>query len=534
MTSRVVRSNATLELRRREGDPMLFRQSRKAWTEFTTRYWNRPDLFAIECIDWRDDEAGLSAYQAEILRMVADNPRVAVRGPRGMGKTSVLALVVLWYVMTRRGTDWKIITTASYWRQLQLYLWPEIHKWARRLKWSRWAPDAGIYGIPRREFKIKEFSRMRISVYGGEAFAVATNRPDSIEGAHADYVLCLFDESKIIPMEIWDSVEGVFSSCIEGKWFAASTPGPPAGRFYDIFKGKSGLEDWVTRVVNVQEAVAAGRISQAWVDGRKKLWGEDSAFYRQQVMAEFAAEMGNALIPLSWVEAAQDLHMAWENGGRLQPNGQPSFCTSIGVDVGGGRMSGDRTPISMVYDSHIIGEIQVIQAVPDPEQATQYIGGRLMDLMGQHQLAECFIDSAGIGAGVFHYMRGSAYGDRVHSFNASYGTTLRDESGIHTYQNWRACSWYLMRDSMKPVGGLGIAIPDSSELSDELTTMQPLPTNPRDQMRVESKEQITKRIGRSTDLADSVLHGLMGRILTNNAVRGETYETVRHEEYRIG
>ena len=487
MIPTTARARAALELRRRQGDPELFRPSRKAWTEFTTRYWNRPDLFAVECVAWREKEKGIAEYQREILGLIADADRVAVRGPRGMGKTSTLAIMVLWYALTRRGTDWKIITSASYWRQLQLYLWPEIHKWARRLKWAQWAPENGVYGVPRREFKKQEFSAMRIRVYGGEAFAVATNRADSIEGAHADYVLCLFDESKIIPVEIWDSVEGVFSSCIEGKWFAGSTPGPPAGRFYEIFKGRSGLEDWVTRVVTVEEAVAAGRISQAWVDGRKRLWGEDSAFYRQQVLAEFAAEIGNAMIPLSWVEIAQELHFEWEEGGRRQPNGQPSFCTAIGVDVGGGRLSGDLTPIAMVYDAHIVGEIQVIEAVPDPEQATQFIGGRLMDLMAKHTRADLFIDSGGIGAGLYHHMKGSIYGPRVFPFNASFGTTLTDESGLHSYINWRAAAWYLMRDAMQPMTGLGIAIPESTQLSDELTTMNPLPTNARGQMRVEGQ-----------------------------------------------
>jgi hypothetical protein len=63
---------------------------------------------------------------------------LAVRGPHGLGKTTVNAIAVLWFALTRdaAGIDWKAATTAGAWRQLEYYLWPEIHKWARRLRWD--------------------------------------------------------------------------------------------------------------------------------------------------------------------------------------------------------------------------------------------------------------------------------------------------------------------------------------------------------------------------------------------------------------
>jgi hypothetical protein len=55
--------------------------------------------------------------------------RVAARGPHGLGKTTLASWVVIWFALTRDGDDWKVITTASAWRQLEKFLWPEIHKW---------------------------------------------------------------------------------------------------------------------------------------------------------------------------------------------------------------------------------------------------------------------------------------------------------------------------------------------------------------------------------------------------------------------
>jgi len=522
-----------LVLRQRMGDPLLFRESASAWDQFRDRYYDAPVLFASECITWPEGD-GLADYQNDILQGVADVDRYAIRGPRGMGKTSTIAIMILWYALTRHGYDWKVVTSASWWRQLKRYLWPEIHKWVARLKWRSWAPDVGIYGVPRSPLNRDELLKMEILLEGGVAFAVATNDSNSIEGAHADYVLCLFDESKAVPDSIWDSVEGVFSSCKEGKWVAASTPGPPSGRFYDIFKGRAGLEDWVTRVVTVTEAVAAGRISQRWVDGRLALWGKDSPFYRQQVLAEFAVEVGNALIPLSWVEHAQGLWDEWNEGGRLRPNGTPSWVTSIGVDVGGGALHGDKTTIATVYDGHIIGEIEVIENVPDPEEALFYLGAKLMEYLAEHRQALCFIDSAGIGAGLYQYVRGSTYGSRVMPWNSAFGTPLKDEGGLREFLNWRAAAWLMLREAMQPQRGLGIALPHDQALMDELTIIQPKSNNLRDQRRVEKKEDIRKRLHRSTDCADACLHGLMGRVLTESVEQGGTYITVTPSQYSIG
>ena len=45
---------------------------------------------------------------------------------------------MLWFALTRdaAGIDWKCVTTAGAWRQLEYYLWPEIHKWVGRLNWD--------------------------------------------------------------------------------------------------------------------------------------------------------------------------------------------------------------------------------------------------------------------------------------------------------------------------------------------------------------------------------------------------------------
>src|SRR5574337_1166508 len=91
------------------------------------RYLHDPVAFASECINWGTSD-GLTFYQEDILNLLESQRRVSVRGPHGLGKSTVSAIAVLWFAVTRdgAGVDWKAVTTAGAWRQLINSLSPEI------------------------------------------------------------------------------------------------------------------------------------------------------------------------------------------------------------------------------------------------------------------------------------------------------------------------------------------------------------------------------------------------------------------------
>ena len=104
---------------------------------FQQRYKDAPDDFTRQCFDWPAREVP-HPYQLDILRQIPIVKRESVRALHGVGKSTTAAQAVIWFALTRDGwTDWKIPTTASAWRQLEKYLWPEIHKWITRLRWDR-------------------------------------------------------------------------------------------------------------------------------------------------------------------------------------------------------------------------------------------------------------------------------------------------------------------------------------------------------------------------------------------------------------
>jgi hypothetical protein len=446
-----------------------------------------PVGFCRDCIDWPPNTR-LEDYQGDILAAVAQSKRVAVRSPHGTGKTTTEALVLLWFAVTRDAAsiDWKVVTTAGAWRQLERYLWPEVHLWARRLRPER---------IGRATFNERnELQVLSLSLYHGSAFAVAATDPSLIEGAHAESLLYIFDESKSIAPEIFDAAEGAFSGPGETFALACSTPGSPAGRFYDIHARKPGLDDWATRAVTLEEAITAGRISSTWAEQRARQWGETSALYKNRVLGEFAVGDEDGCIPLPWVELA---NARWEE---LQGDGWGP-ATSIGVDVA--RSGRDKTCLA-IRNGNAISELRTF-AHGDTMQTT----GRVAALLRAHPNATASVDIIGIGAGVFDSLR--EQGLKPSAFNASAKADGKDRSGELGFLNLRAEAWWHLREELDPAFGATLALPPDDQLIADLVTPHYTETS-RGLIQIEGKDEIRKRLGRSTDSADAVVMACFDKV----------------------
>ena len=174
------------------------------YSRFQRMYANDRIAFVYDCLP--DLGNTLAPYQEEILGYFDSGySKVAVRGPHGLGKTALAAVLVHHSVLTSEA-DAKVPTTASAWRQLEKFLWPEIRKMARLLQWS----SIGRAAYDRRT----EMLTMSIKLNDGlvEAFAVASDDHNTIEGAHAVNMFYVLDEAKAIPRPTWDAIEGAFSN----------------------------------------------------------------------------------------------------------------------------------------------------------------------------------------------------------------------------------------------------------------------------------------------------------------------------------
>jgi hypothetical protein len=484
------------------------RRKRKAqqtpYQKFQEKYRNNPKGFVNDCFKW-EDGAGPTFYQEEILDELIEHKRIAIRGPHGLGKTALASWIVLWFCLTRDGidnADFKAPLTASNWRQLSKFLFPEIHKWVRRLNWKR---------IGRPPFKKKaELLEQSLKLSTGEAFCLASKQPAALEGVHANSVLYVLDESKAIQDAIWDSVEGAFSTGnkegTEVYVLAISTPGPQMGRFFEIHNKKEGLEDWHTKHVTLANAIRAGRIDIEWAEQRKRQWGENSSTYQNKVLGEFAADDATGVIPFSWVSLA---NQRWE----LLRDELEDFgpVKTLGVDVAGATEGSDVTVLAPMHANYVVGEIE-LHPEGNIDRATMEVAGYVKGYLNIYPDVMPIIDVIGIGTGVADRLAEQDY--KIRRFIASEGTDIKDESGKFGFINKRAASWWRVRDMLNPESGVDVALPPLPELIRELTVPKWF-MQCGARYKVEGKKDIKKRLGRSTDVADAVIMALTGEELTD-------------------
>lgn len=450
------------------------------------QYRDDPAGFVKNCIKWKPGREP-TEYQLRNLNSLVTEHRVCVCGPHGLGKTTTNAWAILWFALTRdaEGVDWKAPTTASAWRQLTHFLWPEIKKWARDLRWDV---------IGRDPFNRYELMQQSLKLTFGEAFAVASNDPATIEGVHADQVLYIYDEAKTIPSATFDATEGAFSgsgkgSEIEAFALASSTPGEPNGRFYEIQSRAKGFGDWHPISVSLEDTIAAGRNNAEWVENRKLQWGESSAVFQNRVLGKFASSQEDGVIPLSWIEAANARYLALQDAGQLQAGP----FEAVGVDVS--RSGGDKTVMALRHGT-VISEIR-----HTAHESTMETTGRVLGAVGDSE-AMPIVDVLNMGAGVVDRLR--EMNKPVIAFNASRGSNRKDSTGSFGFINSRADAWWRMRELLNPESVAEIALPPDDKLIADLTAPTWKVTS-AGKIQIESKDDIKKRIGRSTDDGDAVI-----------------------------
>lgn len=434
-------------------------------------------------------------YQVDILQHFAERRRVAIRGPHGLGKTAISAWCVLW-AMGAFPQDVKVVTTAGSWVQLTQYTWPEIRKWGSHAAWGK------IGKIVRLEKELLK-EKFLLPTENKAAFAVASANPELAEGAHAAVVVYIFDEAKAIPAKMFEAAEGAFSTGLAFA-LAISTPGDPSGVFYDIHSRKKGYESWWTRHVTLQEAIDSGRINPEWAEEKRQQWGDASAVYQNRVLGEFAASGSDSVIPLAWVELANE---RWRECG-----GKGAGDIAYGVDVA--RSGEDKTVVATLRG-------KVVEALAVYSQAdTMETVGRVVVAVGNKQ-DRIAVDVIGIGAGVYDRLRELQY--NALGINVSVSTDRVDRSGKIGFLNLRAAIWWALREALDPDGGVLLALPPNDDLTGDLTAPTWKITS-SGKIQIEAKEDIRKRIGRSPDAGDAV--GLAYDALAHGNISNEELRTL--------
>lgn len=197
------------------------------------------------------------------------------------------------------------------------------------------------------------------------------------------------------------------------------------------------------------------------------------------------------VIPTAWIEAAQ---ARWSPS---KPMGA-RMC-SLGADVAGG--GPDDMVLSPLYGNWFANLIKR-NGVDTKDGAKT--GSLILETVRDH--ANINIDcTGGWGSGAVTHLTGAAGVPftRINQVVFSEGSNARTKDGTFTMANRRAELWWMFREALDPESGEDVALPPDRRLSAQLAA-------PTWKLRgtaivVESKEEIRKRLGSSTDDGDAVI-----------------------------
>jgi hypothetical protein len=412
-----------------------------------------------------EKETGPDIWQTEILDLIGEKTatsseavRVAVRSGHTIGKTTLIAWILLWFMSTR--PDCEIVVTANTGAQLDSKTWRELAKWHNlsiNKDWFTWNQD---------RFYHTKYS----STWFASRILWNKTMSEAFSGAHEKYVLMLFDEASAIPNEIWDAAEGSINTP-NAMWVVFGNPTRNSGRFYDCF-GKY-KHRWITREIDSRDSKRADpKFLQQLIDDN----GIDSDYVRIRILGKPPRQSTYQFIS---DEVLRMCHM-------YQADGYQTFPKIMAVDVA--RYGEDSNVIVMRQGRKIYPVIDKWNNLSITESAD-----RVMRAMKEHSPDYVIIDAGGVGGGLIDVLE--KFGrTNVIEFNG--GTSADDKA---RYANARAETWARMKDGLEA----GMELPKNNDLDNELTTIE-YSYNDREKLVMESKDEMRNRGLSSPDTADAL------------------------------
>ena len=440
-------------------------------------YADHPVEFVEDIIGAKPDPE-----QAKILRSVAKNQLTSVRSGHGVGKSTVEAWVVIWFMVTRPFP--KIPCTAPTQHQLFDILWAEVSKWLRNNK-----------ALANELVWTKEKVYMR--GYPEEWFAVArtASKPDALQGFHADDVLYIIDEASGVDDSIFEPVLGALSTP-GARLLMCGNPTQLSGFFYESHN--KNRASYATFHIDGRNS---SRVSQDFVQTIINMYGEDSDVFRVRVAGEFPLQEDDIFIPLSLVENS----IMTEFSPRKTPD-----LVHIGCDVA--RFGDDKTIIGYKTDEKVTF-YKKRQGQDTMKTADDIIilGEQLVQRYKLDTPIPVKVDDGGVGGGVVDRLRQLKrnYPERfwwLEVYQVKFGERIKHKY----YHDSTTYMMSIVKKLLQPYDDDGnkkpveLILPDDDDLVAQLSGRKYGLTE-ASKIKIESKDAVKKRGQPSPDEADCVL-----------------------------
>lgn len=436
----------------------LFRIDRSQWKPWHPAT-SRPDVPPIGPELWQGkflDDVGRAKIEGK--------RRFSVRAGHGVGKTSLEAWLILWFVLFHRNL--KVPVTANSQDQLRDVVWAEVARWHREL--------------PPFLRELVEVSAERVFVRADPegSFAVARTarpeRPEALQGFHAETLAFFCEEASGIEDIIFETAGGALSS--EHSWvFMFANPTRTSGYFF-----RSHHENRATWRTYHVPCSHSSRVSPNYAAQISAEYGSTSNVYRVRVEGEF---------PLSEDDAVISLGLVMSSVGREV---EPTMRAVVwGLDVA--RYGDDSTALAKRQGNRLLEPVKEWRKI-DLMQTAGLVASEYMQAPLDKRPATINVDVIGIGAGVVDRLR--ELGLPVRGINV--GESPATDADRYMRQRdelwWKVRAWFESRS---------VSMPDDQGLISELVSPK-YKLESSGKIKVESKDDMKKRGVKSPNKADAL------------------------------
>lgn len=422
-------------------------------------------------------DISLDPWQEDCVDLYMTHQRLALIASKGPGKTFLLNCLAWHFFITHHQPKLAALSISK--DHLMSNLWAELLKWRAKCPLLANSTTDG-------------FSRIALKGHEGYSFIDAraypkqsdeTQQASVLAGLHSDNVGFLIDEAGMIPDAVLATADAALSTgdsdTKRARLLCTGNPEYPKGIIYKAYR-KQTIQKWAVYSVSgdPDNPKRAPRVSKTWAQEQIDTYGRDHPWVMVNVLAQYP----NVTVDFLLNEAEIDEAMSRNIHENLVVNMQPR----LGVDVARGGI-----------DSTIFARRRGLIAYPFNEYPSTddgpTVAGNIAFQCQEHNIERVFVDdTGGYGSSVIDSLK---VFDGIDVTPIKYNASAQDKS---RYFNKRTEMWLRMRDWVRRGGKL----PKDLKLKDEL--MMPRIYFTGTTMRLEEKDQIKTRLGRSPDRADAL------------------------------
>lgn len=463
----------------------------------------------------------LDSEQQEILRSVQFNHRTSVASGTARGKDFVAACAAMSFLYltprwNSRGElveNTKVALTAPTDRQVKNIMMPEVSRLFNR------ARQRGII-LPGRlnSYDIRTDNEEWFLT----GFKADEHNHEAWSGFHAVHTMFIITEATGIGDDTFGAIEGNLQG--DSRILLVFNPNTPVGYAARSQRGnrwaKFRLNSLTAPNVIEKRIAIPGQVNYEWVVDKVEQWctpisAEDSKeelddfefegkwyrpedLFRKKVLGKFPKVSDDVLIPHQWIESAQE---RWKLAQGKEPVSDEMRL--LGVDVAG--MGRDSTCFCE-RKGKWVAELQSRNSGGQADHMA--VAGDIAARRRRHPRMFVSIDTIGEGAGVFsrclelddkRYIISCKYSEGAKQFDRD----LSDITGQYKFVNMRAYLFWGVRDWLNPKNDTGAMLPPDNQLLEEATEIR-WSFRSDGKIIIEPKEDIKKRLGRSTDKFDAL------------------------------